>query len=453
MKHFKLFASLSLATCCASFQSFAAVSDDEAARLGNDLTPVGGIKAGNADGSIPAWTGGITTPPAGYQPGTQHPDPFTEDEVLFVITAENMEEHADKLSAGHKALLQAYPDTYRLPVYQTRRTASYPQWVYDIAKRNATEARLVGDGDGVTGALGAFPFPIPQRAEEVMWNHLMRFRGLSATRTITQAAPTRRGDYTLVQFHDDFLFSYSSEDGTFDPEDNTLLYLKQTVVAPARLAGSILLVHETLDQVREPRRAWTYNVGQRRVRRAPNVAYDNPGTASDGMRTSDQLDMFNGALDRYDWKLIGKQELYVPYNNYRLHSPDVKVSDIVKPLHINQDLARYELHRVWVVEATLKSGTRHIYPRRTFYIDEDSWQILVMDQYDSRGDIWRVSEGYAINYYEVPALWTTLETHIDLQTGRYLVIGMDNELQPYDFSKRFTPAHFTPAELRREGVR
>lgn len=225
------------------------------------------------------------------------------------------------------------------------------------------------------------------------------------------------------------------------------------MVAPARLSGSILLVHETLNQVREPRLAWTYNVGQRRVRRAPNVAYDNPGTASDGMRTSDQFDMFNGALDRYNWTLHGRRELYIPYNAYQLHSDQVRVSDIIQPLHINPDLSRYELHRVWVVEATLKEGTRHIYPRRVFYLDEDSWQIVLVEQYDSRGDLWRVSEGFPINYYDVPCLWTTIEVHTDLQSGRYIAIGMDNETRPYDFTHRLSPSDFTPAGLRRQGIR
>ena len=145
------------------------------------------------------------------------------------------------------------------------------------------------------------------------------------------------------------------------------------MTAPARLAGGILLVHETLDQVKKPRDAWLYNPGQRRVRRAPQVAYDNPGTAADNMRTTDQLDMFNGAPDRYDWKLVGKREIYVPYNSYRLQDPKLKYKDIITPLHINPDHLRYELHRVWVVEATLQTGERHIYKKRVFYIDEDSW--------------------------------------------------------------------------------
>jgi len=454
--HAKLISSLFAAAAfgAASLNLAAAVSETDAARLGADLTPVGAERGPSADGVIPAWDGGLTAPPAGYTVGMHHPDPFPGDQPLFVITAANMDEHADYLTDGHKAMLKAYSDTYKIPVYPTRRTASYPQSVYDATRRNAINARLVGDGDGVAGARFGFPFPIPTCGEEVMWNHLMRYRGEGASRTITQAAPNRNGDYTLVEFHDEFLFNYGGgADSNLEVSENVLLFLRQTVVAPARLAGSILLVHETLNQVQEPRRAWTYNVGQRRVRRAPNVAYDNPGTASDGMRTSDQFDMFNGALDRYNWKIVEKRELIVPYNNYKLHSDQIKVSDIIKPLHINQDLTRYERHRVWVVEATLKEGTRHIYPRRVFYVDEDSWQILVVEQFDSRGDLWRVSEGFAINYYNVPCLWTTMEVHTDLQTGRYLAIGMDNELEPYDFTRQLTPADFTPADLRREGIR
>jgi hypothetical protein len=234
---------------------------------------------------------------------------------------------------------------------------------------------------------------------------------------------------------------------------NRILFFKQTVTAPARLAGGILLVHESMDQVKKPRDAWLYNPGQRRVRRAPQVAYDNPGTAADNMRTSDQLDMFNGAPDKYDWKLVGKKEIFVPYNAYRLQDPKLKYKDIVTPLHINPDHTRYELHRAWVVDATLKSGERHIYKRRTFYVDEDSWQVLVIDQYDNRDQLWRVSEGHAMNFYNVPCVWTAAETHTDLQAGRYLVMGLFNESKVHDFNLKRSEADFTPDALRQEGVR
>jgi len=441
-----------LGALLASSAVFAAVSPDQAARLNQDLTPLGAERAGNADGTIPAWTGGITQPPAGYAPGMHHPDPFAGEQPLYVITKANLDQYRDKLTAGNIALLQAYPD-YKLPVYPTHRSAAVPQYAYDATFANATRAQLINDGNGVTGAIIGEPFPIPQNGQEVMWNFLLRYRGVMAVRHVSQAAPTRGGDYTLVNFEEKFLFNYLVPGMTEEKLNNTVFYFMQEVKAPARLAGYILLVHETLDQVKEPRRAWTYNTGQRRVRRAPEVAYDNPGTAADGMRTSDQLDMFNGALDRYTWTLVGKKEMIVPYNSYKLHSDQVKYKDILKPLHINQDLTRYELHRVWVVDAKLKPDTSHVYQRRTFYIDEDSWQVLVVDQYDSRGQLWRVSEAHCINYYEVPCFWSTLEVHTDLLAGRYLAFGLQNEGPAYDYSVKYTPADFSPDTLRREGLR
>jgi len=435
-----------------SVAASAAISAADAARLGNDLTPLGGEKAGNADGSIPAWTGGLTTAPAGYTPGMHHPDPFKDDPVLFTINAANADQHAGKLTAGHLALLKAYP-TYVMPVYATHRSASNPQRIYDATKQHATTAALTEGGNGVTGTVVGIPFPIPQTGLEVLWNHLTRYRGVAASRFISQAAPQRNGSYTLVDFDDEFLFNYVREGIQEKDLDNVLVYFKQGVTAPARLAGSILVVHETMDQVKEARRAWVYNTGQRRVRRAPNVSYDNPGTAADGMRTTDQFDMFSGAPDRYEWKLVGKKEMIVPYNSYKLHSDSLKYPDILKPLHINQDLTRYELHRVWVVDATLKPGTNNVYSRRTFYIDEDSWQLLAADLYDGRGQLWRVSEAHCINYYDAQVFWSTLEVHTDLIAGRYLAIGLDNENKMYDFSLVRSPQDYTPATLRQEGVR
>jgi hypothetical protein len=435
--------------------AFAAV---DPSRLGADLTPLGGEKAGNADGSIPAWDGGLTTSPAGYKPGDHHPDPFAGESALFTITAANSEQYAEKLTAGQLALLKAYP-SYSIPVYKTHRTAASPQRIYDATKQYATTAALTEGGNGITGVVIGIPFPQPESGLEVIWNHLVRYRGIAADRHIGQAAPQRDGSYNLVQFEDEFLFNYNRDDISQEQlakeltEQNVLLYYKQAVTAPARLAGSILVVHETMDQVKEKRRAWIYNAGQRRVRLAPSVEYDNPGTAADGMRTSDQFDMFNGAPALYDWKLVGKKEMFVPYNSYKLHSDQVKVAEILKPLHINQALTRYELHRVWVVEATLKPGASHLYPRRTFYVDEDSWQVLAVDQYDGRGQLWRVSEAHCISYYDAQLFWSTLEVHTDLLAGRYLAVGLDNENKMYNYGLKRTPQDYTPAKLRQEGVR
>ena len=433
----------------------AKVSEAEAAKLGAELTPLGAEKAGNADASIPPWTGGITTLPAGYKPGDFHPNPFPDDKVLFTITAQNYKEYADLLTDGQQKLFETYPDTYKMPIYQSRRSASNPQFVYDATIANASRAELVQGGNGIKNAAIGVPFPIPQSGVEAIWNHILRYRGEAIARNGGQAAPTASGDYNVIGFDELLLVKYSSKDATPEAllEDNILMKFKQSITSPARLAGTALLVHETMDQVREPRQAWTYNTGQRRVRRAPNIAYDAPGTASDGLRTTDDFDMFNGAPDRYNWDLKGKKELYIAYNNYDLHSDKVKYADILKPGHINPDLTRFEKHRVWVVEANLKEGLRHVYQKRVFYIDEDSWQIQVADMYDNRGDLYKVAIAYGINYYEVPTQWSTLDVYHDLNSRRYLALGLDNEDKVYDFSVRPTEKEFTEQALRREGIR
>ncbi|HUI63093.1 MAG TPA: DUF1329 domain-containing protein [Steroidobacteraceae bacterium] len=437
--------------------SWSAVSAQEAARLGADLTPMGAEKAGNADGTIPEWTGGIRSAadagfPA-YRSGQFHPDPYAADKPLFTITHENMGQYADKLTEGHKKLLQAYPD-YKMIVYPTHRSAAYPQRIYDATRRVATTASLAPGGNGVSGAAEGIPFPIPKQGVEVFWNHVLRYRGDTILRTYGQAPVTAGGSYTMVELKEDTMIQYSLPGMTEAGLHNIITYFIQETTQPARLAGEILLVQETLDQSKDNRKAWIYNPGQRRVRRAPNVAFDNPGTNSDNLRTSDQLDMYNGSPERYDWKLLGKKEMYVGYNSYRLHSNTLKYTDILRKNHINQDLPRYELHRVWVVDSTLKKGTSHVYSRRTLYVDEDSWQILAVDCYDSRGQLYRVQEAHAINYYELPNLWTTLELVMDLSNGRYLAMGLQNEEpRSYDFSAKRTPADYQPSVLQMRGVR
>jgi hypothetical protein len=436
----------------------AAVSPQEAARLGAELTPLGGEKAGNAAGTIPAWDGGLSSPAkAGFpdfkSPG-RAPDPFPNDKPLYKITPSTAAQYADRLTEGHKALLRQYKDTYFMNVYPTRRTAALPQRLYDATRRIATTAQLAPGGNGVTNAIEGTPFPIPKQGVEPIWNHILRYRTDSSAREIGQAAVTTGGSYNMVKFHDEFYVVYSLAGAKEAELDNVILYFIQETVAPARLAGEILLVHETLDQAKENRRAWIYSPGQRRVRRAPNVAFDNPGTASDGLRTSDQFDMYNGSPERYEWKLVGKKELFVPYNSYKLHWGKVKADDVIKPLHINQDLARYELHRVWVVDSTLRPGQRHIYKRRTLYFDEDSWQIVAVDCYDNRDQLWRVQEGHALNFYNVPDLWTTMELTYDLQARRYLALGFEDQAdKSIDFGIKRTLQDYTAAALRARGTR
>jgi hypothetical protein len=427
---------------------------DPALRLAGELTPVGAIRAGNATGSIPAWTGGLSKPPVeGYESGEVHTDPFANETPLFRIDLSNLEQYAGQLTPGQIAMLRRYSDSYYLEVYPSHRSAAYPQRIYDATLANALTGELSGDGEGVLHVAEGFPFPIPENARELMWNHKLRFRGLSSVRRISLVNATAGGDYQNVSIRIRVLSQYHQPGATLESIDNRLLYLLQTIDSPARLAGNLLLVHESLNQAEQPRMAWVYNPSQRRVQRAPNVAYDNPSAATDGLAVADMADMFNGAMDRFDWTLKGRREIYVPYNAYRIHASDANYDNLVMPGHLDPAPMRYELHRVWVVEAKLRDGARHINARRTYYLDEDSYQVLLAEHYDKRDELWRFSEAHPISYYEVPMLWTSVESHHDLQSGRFVSYRVDNTRGGSRFDQPLSASEFSPQSLRRMGRR
>lgn len=424
--HHRICVALAIAFFAASAQ--AKVSPAEADRLGKDLTPNGSEKAGNKEGTIPAWDGGLIIPaPPKDKWRTPEIYPFVlTDKPLYTITAANMAQYKGKLTVGNEALLKRFPDTYKINVYPTRRTYSTPKFIDEATKKNAVTAELANAGESLLNAVTGTPFPIAQNALEIIWNHKVRYRGLSVRRYNTQLAVQTNGDFQPYKLVEDVRFQYTLSKTPADI-DNVIIYFLQNTKAPPRQAGSVLLVHETMDQVKEARRAWLYNPGQRRVRRAPNVAYDNPGNGSDGLRTNDQLDGFNGATDRYTWKLVGKREMIIPYNSVQMVSDKLKYSDMAKKGHLNQDLARYELHRVWVIESELKPGTSHLYKRRTFYVDEDTWSIVSVDIYDNRGALWKVHEEHFVNIPWLQRVAPVCGTVYDLQSGRYLLMNLSNE--------------------------
>lgn len=455
MKHIYKKAAICAALALSVTTVVAKVPEAELARLDQDLTPMGSERAGNAAGTIPEWTGGLTESPAGYTPGGHLVDPFPEDKPLFTITAANLDQYKDNLSPGQIAIFKKFPDTYKMNVYQTRRTVALPDSVYAKIRENGSTAEIVNDGNGVVNFSVAQAFPITENVNEVMWNHLTRYRGGVAERTYVQVPVQANGAFVPVKITDTMTWPDFLDGGKDAEKDrNVLLYFTYAITAPTQLTGTVLLVHETVDQLKDARRAWLYNAGQRRVRRAPQVAYDGPGQGSDGMRTADDFDMFNGAPDRYNWKLVGKKEMYIPYNSYKLASSDLTYKEIHTKGHINQDITRYELHRVWEVEATLKEGQRHIYAKRVFFIDEDSWQIAIKDQYDGQGALWRVGEAFAIQYYDNGVPWLTTETVLDLNDGRYLTLGLTNEEStPYKYGMKMRRKDYDTGALRRLGKR
>lgn len=444
---------IAMALLASSGGAAAAVSAAEAQKLGNELTPVGAEKAANASGSIPEWTGGLVTPPADWRRGEVETNPFPDDKPLFMINASNLDLYRDKLTDGHIAMVEQYGPDFFMPVYQTRRTAAYPEHVYEEFRENAVSAELLDNGNGVRNAIMTSPFPIPKNGLEVIWNHILRYRGEEIVFRSASATPQVNGSFNQVVNDYDYFFAYSRRGADLADIDNKIFYLKTDTIAPSNLAGTITLVHETLDQIRSPRLAWRYDSGSRRLRRSPNLAYETDLPNSSSLRSVDQKDMYNGAPNQYDWELKGKREIFLPYNAYKLHDADVKPEDVIRPGHINQELARYELHRAWVVEATLRTGISHIYSRRVFYVDEDSWQILASEEYDAEGNLWRVSEAHNISFYSEPVFWTTMEMTYDLKSERYYIDGLDDGFAAYDFAPGFRGNQFSASAARRAARR
>ncbi|GIX32501.1 MAG: hypothetical protein KatS3mg125_0457 [Lysobacterales bacterium] len=379
------------------------------------------------------------------------PDPYPDDQPLFVIDQNNLGQYRERLSEGHAAMLERYP-SFRIPVYPSRPAFTAPDWFHQATRANVERgARLTADGNGVIDARRGLPFPDPKSALEVLWNHKLTWRGKAWRRTYMQANVTAGGAFEPIRVTETVLDRYQAEDYAGEP---IIQYFLQEVTAPPRLAGTLLLVHETLNQVEQPRLAWTYNPGQRRVRRAPNVAYDNPATASDGLRTADQLYGFNGSPDRYDWHLIGKKRLIVPYNAYRLLDGRLSSRDLIRPGHLAPEHLRYEEHEVYIIEGRLKSGQRHIYAKRRLYVDAASFQVLAADHWDGLGQLWRVAEIHTVVFPEAGAMRPGVDVVYDLKNGRYAALGlMHEETRGFEAFDTLPLAAFAPDSLRRQGVR
>ena len=440
--------------CASVVGALAAVTGEEAAALKSTLMPLGGEKAGNKDGSIPAWTGGLTTSTPGFVNGGRRPDPFGADKPLYSVTAKNSGQYADKLTESTKALLQKYPESYRVDVYQTRRTAAAPQYVYDNTFKNATGAKVVEGSAGpiASGAYGGAPFPIPKTGTEVMLNHLLRWRGEAVHFEFNSYFSTPDGKRVQViesQIDDQFPFYYAN--GSAEKFNGEYRLIRSINSGPPIRAGEAIAGRYSVDESNTS--LWIYLTGQRRVRKVPNACCDTPTGFSAGIVTFDEVESFTGRLDRFDWKLMGKQELLIPYNSNRVMVP-TKDDEVVGPHHLNPDHVRWELHRVWVVEATLRSGQRHASPKSRYYIDEDSWIAVMADRWDANGRLARAVFTIPVAMPDMPGQVTSLWGVYDLVSGSMFVNFVQNEQKVQ--TKLTSPKkdeYFTPDALAAEGVR
>jgi hypothetical protein len=397
---------------------------DDAERLGKDLTPLGGEKAGNKDGGIPAWTG-TEAPLAGWAYGKRRGDfwKHKDEKPLFSIDASNVDKHADKLTPGQIQLLKTVKG-YRMDVYPSHRTCDAPAFVAENTKKNVTTAAMAPEGWFLKEAvMPGIPFPFPKSGIEAMLNSKFHYRGVAFDVTaMNTAVSPRKGSSEWIRARDDLIWYMpwakkgSTLLSTLPQVENYIHFLYS---APPALAGQALNITNRLNEPGSE--TFYYFPGQRRVRRMPSYSYDSPQIGFENQYTMDEPLVFLGTLDRFDWKLVGKKEVYIPYNTFGSYNPSEKFENYAQENSVNPAARRYELHRVWVVEATVKPGMRHSAPKRTFYIDEDSWNFAGAEDYDGQGKIWKVREAYTIPVYEIGSCDTTAFAQYNVIDGRYLV--------------------------------
>jgi len=439
--------------------ALAATTQNSASMLGNELTPLGAIKAGNSNGTIPEWEGGICEPVPGYEPkdargGHPYVDPFADESPRFTITASNLDQYRDQLPEGTVVLLERFPDTYRVDVFPTHRTVCYPEYVYENTIKNVNKPRLVGDAPGLADSHAQIPFPIPETGQEVMWNVLVRYAGPNEISDSIQYLGDTAGYVSLVDANKGVEARDYWDNSLSYEEEMTFWELIQTKVAPASQAGSSQLRIQYIRADLYSPKAYVYIPGQRRVRMAPEFTYDTVSTAS-GVLLFDEINGFDGKMDKFDFKLLGRKEMIVPYNAYRRWEAP---REAFNPglLHTDPDAERWELHRVWVVEATLKEGERHTQSRKKFYVDEDSWAILAYVGFDQENEPHHYMPIWAYQEYEKPTFRSNAVYDLyDLSTGARASTGLPGPagtgyLWP---DEPHPPGTFTPGRMTGRGVR
>lgn len=428
---------------------------EQASLGGAQYTCMGAERAGTASG-VAEYTGkwfktwpGVSKP-HGYEPG-----PYANEKPLFTITAQNMTQYADRLTEGQKAMFQRYPKQFRMPVYPSHRDFRLADWVCDVVKKNAVEAELAPSGLSLKGTSGAHPFPFPKSGLEAIWNILGPARAWTEAAVFDIADVYESGSIAWGKW--DFRVLNASTNPNLTtrvPFSEPIIgYFLIKLLLPSRQKGEVNVGFQLQDfSDGVSTQAWQYNPGLRRTRKAPEVGYDYPVPPA-GLRTSDDDYIFNGSPARYSWKLVGKKEIYIPYHNFKINDPAVTYKTLLTRNTLNPDYLRYELHRVWIVEGYLKDGHRHVYKKRRFYADEDSWLSYASESYDGRDQLWRVNWIAYFYSQESGTFHRGVSLFHDLTAGAYEATYLVNEAGKnwWRLNLPMTPAQFTPDAATRQG--
>ena len=449
-------------TKVATYASLSSVFLATGIALGNpnfpnsNQTPIGAERGANKEGTIPEWTGGLTETPEGYSEGEYHVDPFHDDEVKFTISAKNLDEHRAKLTDLQMALLEKYPERFIINVFPTRRSCAYPEFIYEATAKNARTAKVIEEGYGFSGASAGFPFPEPKDAFEVLFNHETRYSGLRYSAKTSGGTMNPNGTFTKTVRQDRRLAFYHHPDYSSAELENRYFVWRGEWSDPPLAKGQAFSATNTINQVKQPRFGFMWNPDTQRVTQTtPSAfAYTAPMMTSQGMRISDDMFLFNGSPDQYDWKLFGKKEIYIPYNSYAATNPDLKLDEFLRPGFLNPEHIRYELHRVWVITGELKPGKSHKFAKRTLYFDEDTWIAVASDLFNQENVLTHGQFAFVKSYYEHPACIQDFDILYELGSGRYNVDNLKLEYGPANLNDpNVTDRSFGSGALRRSGSR
>jgi hypothetical protein len=439
----------------------AAVTPEQADRLGKDLTPIGAERAGNQDGTIPPYQGG-EAPLPGWSWGKLRSrySKFKDEQPLFSIDATNVDRYAEHLTDAQITALKTVA-AYRMDIYPPHRTCNIDPGYAERTRQNATEARIGADGWSWQHAKTAgVPFPIPQSGVEAMYNSRMRPQGIgyrvSKGTTMISPRPGSREFTSYAWAFETFLPSQIVEKASVESDGAIDFYVHYTYTEPAAMRGQafIGISYENKDP-----ESYYYFPGQRRVRRMPNYVFDAPVVGYENQYLNDEQLMLWSTLDRFEYRLVGKKEIYLQNNSLRMHDFDAKREEVFGKSFVNPAYRRFELHRAWVVDARLKPGFQHLAPHRVYYLDEDSWSIAAVTEYDQDGRVWKLMESSQIPIWELGgSCGYDAYTIWDLKGGRYVadfsVIGTGADAKwirpddPEASQPQFKADFYTPETLR-----
>lgn len=433
-----------------------AVNAEDLEKLGRELTPVGAERNANSAGTIPEWKGGLCSVPAAFKPKSPkqllpYADPFSEDKPLFTISAANVGEYKDRLAVGTQELLRRNPESFKLNVYPTRRTACLPNSVYENTKKRVNSPKLEANGVGVSGAYAQIPFPIPKSGHEVMWNFMLAYAPANEDTEISGYFTDSAGNRQLAfQNQQSFHRRYWAATQPLKDDESSLQFLTWNL-KPVAQYGTAILGSSYLRLDLKDTEAWTYAPGQRRVRLAPELRYDTV-QGPNLINFADEFLGFQGRMDKFEFKLVGKKEMIVPYNGYKLLQEDV--TKVAMAHHVNPALDRWELHRMWVVEATLKQGQRHVQKKKVFYIDEDSWQMVIYDSFDQADKIHHHLVYPIVQEYDKNVPRALTYQIYDMSKGAwFLQLPVGDQRSGNQLVEKFPNSYFTPDAIVRNAAR